>query len=231
MTLVVAIKAQDGIVLAGDSRGTIGDPRGLTAINDTQQKVHQLGNHGIAFAGSSETAAALLDEYRKRNLDSQTNVDELANEIAKVSADLFAQWFREIRAAERAGVILLIAGYRRPPGTSETEPLIYLLNSQANFAPGLAPETMMAGVPQYAVYLFHRYYDRNITLERARALAEYLIAETASQDPKVGGPIRIAEVTPGGYRQLTDSEVASVSAANAALNQNLRSFFLTGGTP
>jgi hypothetical protein len=46
MTLVVAIKARDGIVLAGDSRGTIGDPRGLTAINDTQQKVHHLGNHG-----------------------------------------------------------------------------------------------------------------------------------------------------------------------------------------
>jgi 20S proteasome alpha/beta subunit len=90
---------------------------------------------------------------------------------------------------------------------------------------------MMAGVPQYAVCLFHRYYDRNITLERARALAEYLIAETASQDPKVGGPIRIAEVTPSGYRQLTDDEVALVSSANAALNQNLRSFFLTGGTP
>jgi hypothetical protein len=43
--------------------------------------------------------------------------------------------------------------------------------------------------------------------------------------------IRIAEVTPNGYRPLTDNEVASVSAANAALNQNLRSFFLTGGTP
>jgi hypothetical protein len=106
-----------------------------------------------------------------------------------------------------------------------------MLNSQTNFAPGLAPEMMMAGVPQYAVYLFHRYYDRNITLDRARALAEYLIAETASQDPKVGGPIRIAEVTPGLYRQLTDDEVNAVSAQNAALNQHLRSFFLTGGTP
>jgi hypothetical protein len=128
---------------------------------------------GIAFAGSAETAAALVDEYRKRNIDSKSNVDELANEIAKVSADLFGQCFREIRPAERAGVVLLVAGYRRAPGALEAEPLIYMLNSQANFAPGLAPETMMAGVPQYAVYLFHRYYDRNITLERARALAEY----------------------------------------------------------
>jgi 20S proteasome alpha/beta subunit len=139
MTLVVAIKAQDGIVLAGDSRGTIGDPRGLTAINDTQQKVHQLGNHGIAFAGSSETAAALLDENRKRALGSQTNVDELVNEIAKVSADLFVQWFREIRPAERAGVILLLAGYRFTPpirraggrrraiNAPTAEPLIYCL--------------------------------------------------------------------------------------------------------
>src|ERR1700688_1617455 len=102
MTLIVAIKAQDGIVLAGDSRGTIGDPRGLTAINDTQQKVHQLGNHGIAFAGSSEMAAALFDQYRKRGLGRQTDVDQVATEIAKVSADIFAEWFREIRAPERA---------------------------------------------------------------------------------------------------------------------------------
>ena len=49
---------------------------------------------------------------------------------------------------------------------------------------------MMVGVPQYAIYLSHRYYDPNISSDKAAALAEYLISETASQDPKVGGPIK-----------------------------------------
>jgi len=39
MTLIASIKAQDGIVLASDSRGTIGDPRGLTAIDDVHKKI------------------------------------------------------------------------------------------------------------------------------------------------------------------------------------------------
>ncbi len=39
MTLIVAMKSKDAIILGADSRGTIGDPRGLTAINDTYQAV------------------------------------------------------------------------------------------------------------------------------------------------------------------------------------------------
>ena len=88
----------------------------------------------------------------------------------------------------------------------------------------------MAGVPQYAVYLVHRYYDDAITLDKAKALAEYLIAETASQDPKVGGPIRIAEIKPNEpYRELDEDEVAEVHHGNEELNKGLRQFFLTGG--
>jgi len=46
MTLVTCFRGKDGVVLAADSRGTIGDPRGLTAINDTQQKLLSLNiNH------------------------------------------------------------------------------------------------------------------------------------------------------------------------------------------
>jgi 20S proteasome alpha/beta subunit len=69
---------------------------------------------------------------------------------------------------------------------------------------------MMIGVPQYAVYLSHRYYDPGISTDNATALAEYLISETASQDPKVGGPIRIAKVSATGYQSLTDAQVEAL---------------------
>jgi len=39
MTLTVCIEGSDGMVLASDSRGTFGDPRGLTAQNDTIKKI------------------------------------------------------------------------------------------------------------------------------------------------------------------------------------------------
>jgi hypothetical protein len=58
-------------------------------------------------------------------------------------------------------------------------------------------------------------------------LAAYLIGETASQDPKVGGPLQIALVTPKAYRQLTVEQIAGIQKKNSALNDRLKRFFAT----
>ena len=123
---------------------------------------------------------------------------------------------------------MILTGYRSRRG-QPSEPMMYLLNSQANFAPQLCSNTMMGGVPQYAVYLVHRYYDPQMTLTKGQALAEYLIRETASQDPKVGGPVRMAVVKSSGYKALTDSQIESVHKKNEALNRRLKQFFVSKG--
>ncbi len=87
----------------------------------------------------------------------------------------------------------------------------------------------MIGVPQYAIYLSHRYYDPAMTADNAAALAAYLITETTSQDPKVGGPIRMAKVTQSGYEELTDADVDFLMRKNERLNAQLKRFFLEGG--
>lgn len=229
MSLVIAMKAVDGIVMAADTRGTIGDPRGLTAINDNYQKIFSLGHCGIGFAGTAEMGNTLLDELHKKGLDNFKDIDSALGAIHPEVTNCFNVWFQSIPPANRTPVLIILAGYRYSNG-QEPEALQYVLGSQNNFAPQLSGDRCMIGVPQYAVYLFHRYYDEAITLDRAKALAEYLIAETASQDPKVGGPIRIAEVKPGmPYRELDEDEVAKVHHDNEELNKGLRQFFLTGG--
>lgn len=62
--------------MAADSRGTIGDPRGLTAVNDTAQKLFHFGKCALVTAGSAELALALLDEFGKMGLNAPANVDE-----------------------------------------------------------------------------------------------------------------------------------------------------------
>lgn len=228
MTLIVGLKAKGGIVLAADSRGTIGDPRGLTAINDSQEKLFSLGKWGIAFSGAIEMGAALFDRFQIDGVDQAKNVDQMAGSIAATSADLFKSWFRDIPPDRRMGVVMILAGYRHQ-GNQPSEPMMYIFNSQANFAPQLCGNTMMAGVPQYAVYLMHRYYNDHITLAKAQALAEYLIVETASQDPKVGGPIKVGIVKPRGYEALTKSQVETIHKKNESLNRRLRKFFAPGG--
>ena len=227
MSLLVCMKASQTIIMAADSRGTVGDPRGLTAINDTYTKIFPIGRFGIGLVGVSEMGNTLLDELNKKDVGSITDLNQAVTKIVDESAQCFNRWFGNIPPAQRPVVIATVAGHRTQPNGSH-EPMIYMLVSQTNFAPQLFGHMpCMAGVPQYAVYLAHRYYDPSISVEQAKALAEYLIAETASQDPKVGGPIRIAEINVDtGYRELTKEEVEQIHSANEKLNQNLRQFFL-----
>ncbi|MBM3331166.1 hypothetical protein FJY68_04850 [candidate division WOR-3 bacterium] len=231
MSLVVALKAKDAIVMAADSRGTIGDPRGLTAINDKQQKLFPCGCCGLGLVGSMEMGTALLDVLENQaRIQDVANVDDAARVVMQHSATSFGQWFGNIAPDKRPVVIITLAGYRDPRG-AQPKPMVYNLNSQVNFAPQLFGDApALSGVPQYAVYLVHRYYDPTIPTEKAKALAEYLIAETASQDPKVGGPIRMSMISAAsGYAPLTEEEVLAVHKSNETLNARLREFFVTGG--
>ncbi len=55
MTLLVALKGSDGLALAADSRGTFGDPRGITAQNDTMEKAFIVSPHvAVLLAGAGE---------------------------------------------------------------------------------------------------------------------------------------------------------------------------------
>ena len=67
MTLLVALVGSDGLVLAADSRGTFGDPRGITAQNDAQQKAHILAPHAaVLIAGAGEVGSLLIHEARQQ---------------------------------------------------------------------------------------------------------------------------------------------------------------------
>jgi hypothetical protein len=229
MTLALAMKATDAIIVAADSRGTIGDPRGLTAVNDTQQKIFQFGTCGLAISGAAELTQAIMDELGKRGLNNPLNIDQAVANLMD-AAGIYDGWFHGINFDQRPGILFLLGGYRISADGSPPIPMIYLMTSNTRFAPQLAGAyPMMVGVPQYAVYLSHRYYDPAMTADSAAALAEYLISETASQDPKVGGPIRIAKVLPTGYHPLTDDEVSALKKRNARLNSKLKRFFMGGG--
>ncbi|MBM4276337.1 MAG: hypothetical protein FJ130_00440 [Deltaproteobacteria bacterium] len=93
MTLTIALEGSDGLILATDSRGTIGDPRGLTAINDIQKKLFRLNKHsGITIAGSSELAATLIDKLMKQIQDSHS-VENIANLGYTLMKQEYQNWF------------------------------------------------------------------------------------------------------------------------------------------
>ena len=67
-------------------------------------------------------------------------------------------------------------------------------------------------------------------LVNIKKLAAYLIQETATQDPKVGGPIRMIEITlENGIKQLPEDEIDVIIKGNDEQNANLRNFFFQEG--
>jgi 20S proteasome alpha/beta subunit len=233
MTLIVALQGADGSVLAADSRATIGDPRGLTAINDSNTKLFQLTKTcGIGISGASEIALKLVDELRTEFLQSpQEEVDKIVTKSREIVRKRYDDWFAKFKLEERPALNLILAGFHKAHGNDSMTPRTYLLTSQLDFAPQLSANgNMMSGVPQYAIYLSHRLYNPGMTVDNLVRLAAYLIAETATQDPKVGGPIRIATLKAAeGFRELEPKQVSEIAKLNDEQNDKLKQFFF-GGT-
>lgn len=60
MTLVIALKAKDGVVLASDSRAS-----STITSNDTVQKIFKLGEHSaVGISGDGGLAMYFLDQIK-----------------------------------------------------------------------------------------------------------------------------------------------------------------------
>lgn len=239
MTLLVALRGKDGIVAAADSRGTFGDPRGVTAQNDSQQKVHLVSEHvAVLIAGSGELGTQLIHEIskeaREKKIDGVSAVTDLVRGTAKRR---YGEWFPHLQPAvppgmpaiARPDLAFIIAGYDPDPAGKYTSPRLYQTLSALDFPPMLHEYGfVISGVAQYALYLLNRLYEPNRSLADLTSLAVYVITETASQDGKVGGPVRVVTITPDkGGAELTEGEVGKTHESNEKRGAQLRQSFYT----
>lgn len=227
MTLVVALKSKQGLVMATDSRVTIGDPRGVTAMNDTANKLVQLNDYcALGISGSAELANTLIDQWLSEKPHvKKLDIDKVVVDACKNFRNKYDEWFRGLELEKRPPVHMIMVGLK-DQGNDNWLPRTYLMASQMNFAVQLATDgCMLVGVVQYAIYLKHRFYDPSMGINQATKLAVYLIAETATQDPKVGGPLKAAQIGPEGFYQLSENEIDAIIQDNAEQNQKLKSFF------
>lgn len=236
MSLAIALQTKEGIVIASDSRGTFGDPRGVTGANDTIQKVYGLTKYtAMAIAGANEIGATLLDSLipatQERNLE---GIDAILESTRQLFIEKYNEWFPNLPDIpppqaphlQRPGLVAILAGYRMVDN-KPTQPMLYTLISQLRFVPSLSNYGFaVIGVPQYTIYLLNRLYSKDMSLRSATELAAYCISETATQDGKVGGAIQIAEITAkNGFRAYTKEDVISIMEENKKQSQSLQGLF------
>jgi 20S proteasome alpha/beta subunit len=236
MTLTVTLSVKDGMVFATDSRGTIGDPRGLTAQNDTMKKMYIIGKQTVLqMSGANETGAMIIDEIMQSNsgIKATLSTTEIMKRTRGILNNRYTEWFKNMpikpkpdsETPERPGLNITIAGFDTLNGTSKH--YIYLLSSGTNFAPQLCNTGMcLTGVPQYAIYLLHRLFSSEMSLENALSLAAYVITETATQDGKVGGPLRLMYLENNkDISELDQEKVRKIIAENEVRSTKLKKLF------
>src|SRR3989304_2715264 len=234
MMLLVALTGKDGIVLAADSRGTFGDPRGVTAQNDAQEKLHILAKHvAVMIAGSGEVGSVVIDIAKKEaegnGLDWASPVMEA---LRATSRKQYQEWSPSVPAiqapqlaqtgqgAVRPDLAFIVSGYEE-----DGSPKIFGLGSFMDFSPALHQYGFaVQGVAQYALYLLNRLYESERTVSDLTPLAVYAITETASQDGKVGGPVSVVTIRPGavGCERLSDATVTEIQSVNVARQDALK---------
>lgn len=162
MTLLVALRGSDGLVVAADSRGTFGDPRGVTAQNDAQKKLYVTSKYtAIMTAGSGELGATIMAQLisKVQGVEGVTPIMEATRDHVRAQ---YQNWFPKFAiqplpnatAPSRPDLALLIAGYDLDAEGKPAEQKIYQLISQVDFAPMLHNYGFaLTGVAQYALYI------------------------------------------------------------------------------
>jgi len=231
MSLLVCLIGADGLVLGTDSRGTFGDPRGVTAQNDLIKKLYLVNDRvGILVAGAGDLGSTVLAGFSALPGVAALGVTDLTMELHRYVRQQFVTWFNlfSIKATPadvrptRPDLNFIVGGFE-----SNNEPKIYRMSSSLDFAPMLhAYGFGVDGVAQYALYLLNRLYDTRASIEDLQYLAAYLITETASQDGKVGGPVQIAKIGLEASGVVSEEEVALIVEENKSRSQILKHSFL-----
>lgn len=199
MTLVIGLKAKDGIVVASDSRASTE----ITA-NDKVQKIFQLGEHSaIGIAGDGGLAMYFLDQIKPK-LNHGTGITDLAEQIRTHGKLLFNDYFEHLDPKNRPSLQLLLVGY-----TLDHKAEMYTLQSTDNFVPRKGVTGFECiGIPYFADYLLNRLYESDIKTEAGVELCVLCIEETSSQHRGVGEANRVATFSnTNPFVQLTTPEI------------------------
>jgi len=211
MTVVLAIKCANGIVLASDSQIT--DPgRGLTY---PAQKLHELGK--CAAWGGSGSRAVLYDVEQTFDAEADavmeaTNIGHaMQARLLPIYKHHYETFISDVPGQDKAGTpatFVLAAGY------SGNEPFIIDIdpNGLIGHHEETGFQTIGSGAPlaqqAHALLAHFRMTERDLDYGVVAAL-RVLDALDASS-PSVGGPMDLCRLTADGAQHLTPDEVEEV---------------------
>ncbi|MET0899895.1 MAG: proteasome protein [Mycobacterium sp.] len=211
MTVVLAIRCANGIVLASDSQIT--DPgRGLTY---PAQKLHEMGDYA-AWGGSGSRAVLydveqVLDSEADAVLEAKNIGHALQARLLPIYQHHYDTFIADVPGQDKAGTpatFVLAAGYAGD--------VPFIIDIDPNGLIGHHEETgfqaVGSGAPlaqqAHALLAHFRMIERDLDYGVVAALRTLDALDASS--PSVGGPMDICRLTVDGAKHLTPEEVEDV---------------------
>jgi len=222
MTLAMALRAYDGLVLATDSRATGGAHQSV----DTSEKFLQVNRdvgvmaYGLAVPGYA--GISRLVETVKSKREEPTYFKPIADEAGSIFQAVYNEWLdgekqrgREVPPDLKVGFIL--GGYDSAANQFKISHWESPEFQERQYPNG----DLLAAQWHTARFLLNKLFYPEISVEQLSELAVFLLVETAISEPTVGGPLQLATITLSqGFQRLHEQDV------NEILRRNQKRFCL-----
>jgi len=210
MTLAMALRAIDGLVLATDSRIT---GKGGTA--DISEKFLQVNRdigvltYGLAQPGY-EGMSQLVSEV---NRNQWAHFSKIADEATRIFQNAYENWVERQKEKRFYGVVgFILAGYDNLE-TNQFRIMHYDITPSPEQPLGRVsmrsmPGDLLAAQWYIARYLLTKFYYPEMTVNELAELAIFVIAETMTVEETVGGPIQMAVITQAaGFQRVHQQDI------------------------
>jgi proteasome beta subunit len=211
VTVVLAVRCSDGLVIGSDSQITEGD----RDVSYPAQKLHPLGDH--AAWGGSGARSVLLDLETEFSASSAAILEaddvgrELQSRVIPIMKHHYENFIADVPGMEGGGGV---SAYVLAAGYSNGEPFIVEVNPHGMIGryEDIGFHAIGSGAPmaqQAGVLLAHfRMAERDVRYGVAAIVRVLNALELTS--PSVGDPISVARITPDGAHHLDDDDLEEV---------------------
>ena len=210
MTLIIAIKGKDYVIVGSDSRSVTGEAYTNTRfITDIDTKLVQLNKYVcVMVAGDSQRGTHLINKF-KETVKSDEDVCLIVNNLS-----LFCQRdalrlvdFVSTESPYYPNVSFIVAGMKKIK-EKYSSPKIYTIRSLMGYAIGEDDNHIIIGKDTISNYLFAKKYSKEITWENSIKLIVKCLVDTELIDGDVGGEKKVILINKDGFKlqDVTDIE-------------------------
>jgi 20S proteasome alpha/beta subunit len=180
MTLIVALKSEHGVVLAGDKRNDYGNE--TLTYDDNATKIFEINSKvAIGGAGNGYDSKAIIDELLTYPDLQDMDVIQVKTLLIKSARSKQAEWFtpENEELIEKKQVLPPEFGFIIAGCTHEGQFKVYTFSSY-NHSAQEEEKSSELGVTDIARYLISKQYKNTMTLAELKALVTSSIEETAT---------------------------------------------------